>query len=683
MIRKVLHTAELQYVIDFYDANLDMNTETHYDEFIMLRKYDMVNNIAEDTDIYLIDRTTWNNYCEELYTIVWPASNTSKIEYSENYENFNVQYIIESLMEFDDYDNKVGNIGTDVYELLDNKGASIPIKCNKVRIYRPMNKIIRNNIVHIVNMINNIRFHYICKRYEDFEIHSNEQFSVNNTIYSEYIEVFFPNIPELFGEYSKVYYKEDMNLVYSSKNEEFMSEIKKYFYNNDGEETQLIPFNLFVQPYKLIDENGETVKQYLKLTKSLENNCFTFPITVILYPYLLLETYNNFVPNGEYPYNSCSFMAKYEIKLGARLDFCNNHISIVGEFNFPHMNQFYDDKKGSAIKKAYCYFNNVKESMYNNFSEKQKNLLFGDIDAMDIKSFTKYDKQQVMTKYNIRDVLSDEQLFDLYKQMKRNALEEEYLESQNSKIDFIGFKLIVATDWRMEKRIYERDATIDIKDLDNFAVDITGIYESWKQVNKSIIAQISFIDRFLGVELKSNLVYITNEYLKYSFLDHTSLGRLNVFAKRNDEFSEEINKDNVASMKELIFNDENTKFSFLNNITCVINTNNTSDQTNISSTSNNVRILYRPIFYRTNDLQNVRIRKNVVQKIGINLAQYMTKVESFKLVINNTLVLTEFGRNDVYVLFEVAGSKIRNNTGQYDIFNQDDEYIATGSYQLY
>ena len=73
---------------------------------------------------------------------------------------------------------------------------------------------------------------------------------------------------------------------------------------------------------------------------------------------------------------------------------------------------------------------------------------------------------------------------------------------------------------------------------------------------------------------------------------------------------------------------------------------------------------------------------NVTQNIGINLSQYMTKVETFKLIIENTEYV-EVGRNDIYVIFSIPASKLNTNSGTYDIVNQDDEYISSGNWKIY
>ena len=88
------------------------------------------------------------------------------------------------------------------------------------------------------------------------------------------------------------------------------------------------------------------------------------------------------------------------------------------------------------------------------------------------------------------------------------------------------------------------------------------------------------------------------------------------------------------------------------------------------------------MFYRVSDLQNIQIRARVKQKIGVNLGQFMTKVETFKMSIDGKEYV-EYARNDVYVIFEILASQLSSASGTYDIVNQDDEYISSGAYTVY
>ena len=65
------------------------------------------------------------------------------------------------------------------------------------------------------------------------------------------------------------------------------------------------------------------------------------------------------------------------------------------------------------------------------------------------------------------------------------------------------------------------------------------------------------------------------------------------------------------------------------------------------------------------------------QKIGINLSEYMTKVSIFKLIIGEN-EYHEYGRNDIYVIFEVDANMIEGTTGVYHIVDASETYISSG-----
>ena len=100
---------------------------------------------------------------------------------------------------------------------------------------------------------------------------------------------------------------------------------------------------------------------------------------------------------------------------------------------------------------------------------------------------------------------------------------------------------------------------------------------------------------------------------------------------------------------------------------------------NISS--GNVKVIYKPVFYKVQDLQNIQIRKGVTQNIGVNLNNYLSKVNTFYMNIDGQQFI-ESARNEIYVIFKVQGNKITNVMGSYHISNQDNEYISSGNYQV-
>ena len=59
----------------------------------------------------------------------------------------------------------------------------------------------------------------------------------------------------------------------------------------------------------------------------------------------------------------------------------------------------------------------------------------------------------------------------------------------------------------------------------------------------------------------------------------------------------------------------------------------------------------------------------------------MTKVSIFKLIIDG-LEISEYGRNDIYVIFEINGSDLANTSGTYNILDYDDNFISSGTYSV-
>jgi hypothetical protein len=81
------------------------------------------------------------------------------------------------------------------------------------------------------------------------------------------------------------------------------------------------------------------------------------------------------------------------------------------------------------------------------------------------------------------------------------------------------------------------------------------------------------------------------------------------------------------------------------------------------------------------DLQNIQIRQGLTQNIGINLNNYMSKVETFILTIDGVNFI-EHARNDFFVIFKIQANKLSSTGGAYHISNQDNEYISSGSWTI-
>jgi hypothetical protein len=119
---------------------------------------------------------------------------------------------------------------------------------------------------------------------------------------------------------------------------------------------------------------------------------------------------------------------------------------------------------------------------------------------------------------------------------------------------------------------------------------------------------------------------------------------------------------------------------FVENVKCIIKKNTTEQSLGLQN--NMPKIIYKPVFYKVQDLQNIQIRQNVTQNIGVNLINYLSKVESFNINIDG-LKIIESARNDSYVIFKIQANKLKSTSGTYHICNQDDEYISSGQWSIY
>ena len=737
MLRQQIILNNYIYIAEHYDANIDLLDNMYYQEYVMLRNYEIINNVVVDKDIYFIEKDVYFDICKNMnenntkYTdiITFPIPNSKISGYSNFYENFN------SLYNNNSFYNKNKSIGSDIYELYDSKGKSIEILCDLIKLYHPISNPSLNAVVHVYNIINGITFHYICKNYNKFKSKTNNEIIIDNEQYSEYIEIHIPNLHFLFNE-DNVYFNDDLNLSVSEKNTDFLNRkstnsfnltgsfaLMGYDFNEIKDELEdnniiiginkssivfkdiknnilldgiidgydniskypiiklnnndillnnldkilsntkyleisgypievndklsykisfvLYALNILIQPFRIVEEevmNNEiiSVKQYLKLRKSIENNYLNYPINLVLYPYSYLEENTNlYIIDDVLNASEITMFKKYDFQLSSKLGFDNGKLSLLNTFLYPNMNII------KNVKDAYKYFYNVTENEYINY----KNVIEEQI------------KNYIEEHYNIKINSDLENYYNNYK--------EEIEEELQTSLDFIGFRFAIASDIYFKNIILEKNIYIDFNNLNNYNIHINDIFKNWNEMPEQLVCSVQFIDRYLGILLKSNSVVITKEWFKYIINEE---GIFNIFSLNNKN----------KNMKEIELN--NTNINFINNITCVVNKS--TEKQDIINKNTNLKVLYKPYFFRTQELQNIKLRNSYIQNIGINLSEYMTKVETFKIVIDNNEYI-EKGRNDIYVIFNINAKELSNTYGKYDILTQDDEYISTGNYTIY
>ena len=370
MIRHILNISNYKYVCDLYDAYTDMKNEQYTSTFVMLRVFTLNNNVVCDDDIYFVDTDVFDEYIEDLKShndihnttsrkLIFPITTTQVQGYSQDYLDYNSTYTHES---FFNEDNEYGYDVYKIYELKNGILSDKKIRCNRLRIYHPSIHKNMKAVVEVENYINNVHFHYVCKRLEDIKTNSETEFRVNNNIYSEFVDIYFPNIDDLFAEYQdgtySAYYREDLNIVASTENAEFINkvlyngkDVKNYDFTDD---VQIVPLALLVHPSRIIKEidpvtNEETfVKLYVKINKSIYNNYINHPINVNIYPYDTVNKMTNLYmlsetlsPITEHYVIGCKF------RLMSKFGFSNGIVSVINEFDYP-LRDYYNEKYGQS-----------------------------------------------------------------------------------------------------------------------------------------------------------------------------------------------------------------------------------------------------------------------------------------------------------------------------------------------
>ena len=96
MIRQDVVINNYKYIVDVYKAETADLTENRYAEFVMLRNYEFSNNIVNDKDVYIIEKSLLDeyihNYDNITNCIVFPQTNKEFTTFSTQYKDFNTKY---------------------------------------------------------------------------------------------------------------------------------------------------------------------------------------------------------------------------------------------------------------------------------------------------------------------------------------------------------------------------------------------------------------------------------------------------------------------------------------------------------------------------------------------------------------------------------------------------------------
>lgn len=493
-------------------------------------------------------------------------------------------------------------------------------------------------------------------------------------------------------------------------------------------------------------ENKIYDREYLNSTNIFENNYMITPLNITVYPYSYLDKTNHiYILNSEFNLGSCSFFKNFNFNVSLNCDVDGSgNISFIAKMIYPGQEYFETTYKEMSFKDAYCYFNNIDESKYptkesisyDKILEYYKDEL-DEISAIDQGYFNDENIEILSNQYpNEFPKNNKAEMVEFLKQKRMESFIEEYENEFYASINFFGLKIEISNSSYFEKILFTK--TYDFVDqykqndmnsiydcLGNglYNIVVNGIFNSWQELPDILIGRVIFIDRLTGINITSNTIYITKEQYKY-MINNTYLHRLQSLVKINNNQMKEIsltsNKDidissvitdienNIdkykyeTSSQEIIEMLDNIKadiikgvtddfnhleipgqFNFINNLNCFVqNISQTSSTSSVSQFgSNKQKIIYRPIFYKVNKLQNIQIKQQKIQNIAIDLHEYMSKVEMFSLSIDNN-IFYETARNANFVIFNINGNVLQNVSGNYEIYDDNGNYITYGSWSI-
>ena len=251
--------------------------------------------------------------------------------------------------------------------------------------------------------------------------------------------------------------------------------------------------------------------------------------------------------------------------------------------------------------------------------------------------------------------------FSKYKSLSEKAKDYEDLkEILGDSLEMVKYTCIVSSDYLSKNIIHEEISYSDR--VDDFLFPMKDLFSKWSQVPDNVYVRLIMEDRAIGKNCSSPTVLFTKDKLKYT-INEQQYTRLSIKKKETD--IDDMNKEN---------------FNFISNMNCRIVKNNDNKQ-QIQKNSVQPRIIYKPIFFKVQDLQNIVLRSNMSQNIGISLSSYVNKVDEFILSIGENK-WHESSRTSSFVIFNVNSKLIKEATGKYDILTSDNEYLSTGNYTI-
>ena len=553
---------------------------------------------------------------------IWPSTNTTGIPLmSTNSDAFS-----ESIK--NEYDNPIeGRSIPEYYStwhgysfsiLLDEDLYIKNVKTIKLRIWHPTTDLNRDMILYVDSWVNSLHIHWYCDIIQREDKHTGKERRLNQDIYNEYFEVEIPDFRDvLYGST----YIEEPSLIF--RNEYSKNKIKYA----DAEDEQ----------YSRAIHKDTDYKVYEELEEP-EDGCIQLADMNLLLHYWKYHKEDDGTEMKEYVENPYSIpeMISLNVTLYPWKSVSDNGIFTINKYAKPASCYFVDDFKMSI--KASFEFINGTISVVGRFCYPES---FSSIESAWQRIYS-----------------TD---FSKYKSLSEKAKDYEDLkEILGDSLEMVKYTCIVSSDYLSKNIIHEEISYSDR--VDDFLFPMKDLFSKWSQVPDNVYVRLIMEDRAIGKNCSSPTVLFTKDKLKYT-INEQQYTRLSIKKKETD--IDDMNKEN---------------FNFISNMNCRIVKSN-DDKQQIQKNSFQPRIIYKPIFFKVQDLQNIVLRSNMSQNIGISLSSYVNKVDEFILSIGENK-WHESSRTSSFVIFNVNSKLIKEATGKYDILTSDNEYLSTGNYTI-
>lgn len=553
---------------------------------------------------------------------IWPSTNTTGIPLmSTNSDAFS-----ESIKH--EYDNSISerNIpdwsstwGKYVFNrLLDEDLYVKNVRTIKLRIWHPTTDLNRDMILYVDSWVNSLHIHWYCNMIKKEDKHTGKERRLNQDVYNEYFEIEIPDFRDVL--YGSTYIEEPSLILIN----EYSQNKIKY-----AEETNALSRTI----------HKDTDYQVYKELENPKNGCIQLTDMNLLLHYWKYHKEDDGTEMKEYVENPYSIpeMISLNITLYPWESISDNGIFTINKYAKPASCYFIDDFKMS-IKPSFEFVNNTI-SIVGRFCFPES---FSSIESAWQKIYgTNFSK---------------------YKALSEKAKNYEDLkEILGDSLEMVKYTCIVSSDYLLKNIIHEEISYSD--KVDDFLFPMKDLFSRWTQVPNNVYIKLIMEDRAIGKNCSSPTVLFTKDNLKYT-INNQQYTRLSI--KKKETNIDDMNKEN---------------FNFISNLNCRIIRNDDVINSQIQKSAVQPRIIYKPIFFKVQELQNIVLRSNMAQNIGISLSSYVNKVDEFILSIGENK-WPENSRTSSFVIFNVNSKLIEEATGKYDILTSDNEYISTGNYTI-